>query len=271
MNEPQEMAGSGGGRLLSEILSLSRKLASALAERGQLHAQAQPSSQFISLSKTSEMQELSALVSKLTANDLSSSLPNEQAWKAGAYAEPGHVPAPCIYTGIYEPDSALLSMSLFSLRDADSRLPLHDHPGIHGLIKVVRGRIRLFHYSWLDPLAERQLLAPASLRSGRNKFGGLRPAKYEGTSILSPEDSACLLEPTKGNVHSIEPVDETATFFDLLIPSYCPPIRDCHYYEIAQDDQKQSPESTNDIVWLRRIGIPSSYYCDCLPFTDALK
>uniref|UniRef100_A0A914VEJ7 2-aminoethanethiol dioxygenase n=1 Tax=Plectus sambesii TaxID=2011161 RepID=A0A914VEJ7_9BILA len=261
------MARLGGGRILSEIVLLSNKLANTLVERGQPLTQAQTATKFISLGKVPEMQDLIALVSKLTANDLRLSLPDEEAWKAGDYSQVGHHPAPCIYTGIYEPESALLSMSLFSLRDGDSRLPLHDHPGMHGIIKVVRGRIRIFRYSWLDPVVERQLVVPASLSSLRKKIGVLRPAKYEGCSLLSPEDNACLLEPMNGNVHSIEAVDGSATFFDLLLPSYSPPGRDCHYYEVAQDEEEQSAKN---ITWLRRTGIPSTYYCDSLPFKDAL-
>lgn len=130
MSEEQAMAGTGGGRLLGEILSVSKKLATALIERGHQLAQTQAPSQTVGVvSKLPEMQDLIALVSKLSANDFESSLPDEQAWKAGVYSHPDHPPAPCIYTGVYEPESADLNMSLFSLRDADSKLPLHDHPG----------------------------------------------------------------------------------------------------------------------------------------------
>jgi hypothetical protein len=112
---------TGGSRLLSEIATLSRQLAPALLERSQLLAKAQSSrSPNLSVNEgKAELQELVSLVSKLSVNDLGMALPTQEDFSH----------APCIYTGIYEPESALLSMSLFSLRDTES-LPLHDHPGM---------------------------------------------------------------------------------------------------------------------------------------------
>ncbi len=56
---------------------------------------------------------------------------------------------PCLYTEIYDDDD--MNVCIFTLRNTGSEIPLHDHPDITGLIKVIFGSARVTSYSWLKP------------------------------------------------------------------------------------------------------------------------
>ena len=85
---------------------------------------------------------------------------------------------------------------------------------------------------------------------------------------MSPADGTCVLTPEKGNYHRIEAVDDGASFFDLLLPSYNPPIIDCHYYEPLQPSVlDELPQSSVALNWLLRVNCPKEYWSDHWPYT----
>ena len=48
-----------------------------------------------------------------------------------------------------------------------------------------------------------------------------------------------ILEPNMANLHTIEALDDGATFFDLLVPGYNnDKDRTCFYYNIISDNNK---------------------------------
>lgn len=98
-------------------------------------------------------------------------------------------------------------VSLF-LIPACGGIPLHDHPGMDVLLRVVAGRLRLRALDRVDPVA-----------------GLARPA---GERVLGPEDGVVAGGPVAGNLHAVEALGPCA-FIDVLAPDYAPG-RPCRYY-----------------------------------------
>ena len=52
--------------------------------------------------------------------------------------------------------------------------------------------------------------------------------------IKTPSDPAWFLSPTLENVHELEAIQGTCVVFDVLMPPYRPPERDCHYWRLRE-------------------------------------
>jgi hypothetical protein len=149
---------------------------------------------------------------------------------------------------------------------AGGRIPLHgnvplfdficfsDHQGNYGFIRVLRGRLRIRSFSWLDEDVERRL--------ANNNEQGLRPTVYEGEQILTPHDSVAMLSPLKGNVHEVIADSDNTAFFDLLIPGYSDELP-CLFYRLSD---KSKDTQTGDVCWLKQIPMPQDYCTDHLPY-----
>ncbi|KAF7632637.1 hypothetical protein Mgra_00007942 [Meloidogyne graminicola] len=153
----------------------------------------------------------------------------------------------------------LFEMSIFGFRFSGCYIPLHDHPKMFGFIRPLRGRIRVSSYSWLDENEENKQLS--FQRKNNSNFIAkpgyiLRPARYEGQVVLSPPTDKssslkmAILEPSVANLHTIEALDDGATFFDLLVPGYNnDKDRTCFYYNIISDNNIDK-HVIGDIMWL---------------------
>jgi len=97
------------------------------------------------------------------------------------------------------------------------KLPLHDHPGMAVLSKLICGRMRYTSFS------------PCNSQERRT-----RDTLYQYSSISkSEQDPAWFLTPQEGNFHEIE-AEETCVMLDVLFPPYEPPQRECTYYRAVQ-------------------------------------
>jgi len=104
--------------------------------------------------------------------------------------------------------------SVFSLAEGET-IPLHDHPRMDVISKVLRGRVRVRAYEWVDASALR--------------------ARECGELILGADDGALVLRKCPGTVHTITALEGTA-FLDLFAPYYDDVARPCSYYkEVAGD------------------------------------
>jgi len=101
--------------------------------------------------------------------------------------------------------------SVFALA-AGETIPLHDHPGLDVISKVLRGLIRVRTYEWLD--AESFV------------------ANERGEVVLGEDDGALVLRRWPGTLHTITAI-EPAAFLDLFAPYYDEQIRPCSYYAIV--------------------------------------
>ncbi|XP_037759863.1 2-aminoethanethiol dioxygenase isoform X2 [Chelonia mydas] len=184
------------------------------------------------------LHRLQQLLNEVQAEDLHlaprgpAAVPGAGCSRAGAGA--GAVP-PVSYMHICETES--FSMGVFLLRSG-ACIPLHDHPGMNGMLKVLYGSLRI---ACLDPLP------PAAPPGAR------RRALLRSRQLYTPASPPCLLSPHTDNLHQIDAVDGPAAFLDILAPPYDPENgRDCHYYRLleAPAGPAADPHALPREVWL---------------------
>ena len=109
--------------------------------------------------------------------------------------------------------SEAISIGLFVLPPKGC-IPLHDHPNMTVLTKVLQGSIEVTSFDFVD------------------RISGLARPFFQGTLKTNAID---ILTPRKGNVHELATADG-AIFIDVIFPPYNSE-RPCTYYEwIAPDD-----------------------------------
>ncbi len=115
--------------------------------------------------------------------------------------------APWIERPLFErPD---LHASLF-LVPAGRELPLHDHPEMTVMLRVLAGRLEIRSYDWVPN-------SPG--------FARARPERTVG-----PADRCDVLKPRDGNLHHLRALEDTA-FVDLFSPYYDEAAgRPCRYF-----------------------------------------
>lgn len=211
---------------------------------------------------------LTSLLDRTRASDvdLNQQFMSEQLWKR-------QNKAPVTYVDIY--DNPNLSVGIFILKPG-MKLPLHDHPHMYGLIKVIAGAIKITSFS---------LNTEATRRAGGDRFNANTPwsfvinlfagdehffrneltAELNCEMLATPDTGSCVLEPDKGNLHEIESVGGPAAFIDILSPpyeTYIPNVgpRKCSYYKVVK-------ELMGNVFQLVETGSPSWYWNDTFPYT----
>lgn len=180
---------------------------------------------------------------------------------SSAAAVPYHHGAPPVtYMHICETDH--FSMGVFLLKSGAS-IPLHDHPGMHGMLKVMYGKVRISCFDRLErPAGGPQVgppLAPAQVES-------LRRSVLRSTGEYTEESGLCVLFPDRDNLHQIDAVDGPTAFLDILAPPYDPDDgRDCHYYKVLTEAEGKSTAQGKE-VWLVEISQPPEFWCGGEPY-----
>lgn len=158
--------------------------------------------------------------------------------------------APCTFISIYE--SSQFTMSVFILRQSYT-MPLHDHPHMKGLLKVVSGSLKIQSYSKLPNNTE------ISANSEESTL-----VSQEEPIYLDKFSKTSMLDESIYNYHEITASDdEPAAFFDVLSPPYSSTEdpespRHCHFFKKSMVDN--SSELT--VIKLEKIDCPDHYYCD---------
>lgn len=158
-----------------------------------------------------------------------------------------------------------MTIAVFVLKPG-KRLPLHDHPGMFGLLKVVHGSISIKTYSLLDP---KKYPVPQSLSerlaSRYGKTIPVIPSRFEGNRICSEADECCVVSPDSKNIHEICSESGTAAFLDILSPPYNhdspQDYRPCSYFREIEVDSNDS-----SVRYLVQISSPREYWCDSAPY-----
>jgi len=147
--------------------------------------------------------------------------------------------APVTYIKIHEDQD--VSIGIFVVKGGQ-KIPLHNHPKMHGLLKVVYGNVDISVYSKLKPHQINQLDIPQVLRDKSHLIdqGFVFPSFRETFKSISEEHDALVLTPDDNNYHEICTVGEGhAAFFDILAPPYHTEVphedadedlRECHFF-----------------------------------------
>ncbi|XP_077469983.1 2-aminoethanethiol dioxygenase-like [Stigmatopora argus] len=156
---------------------------------------------------------------------------------------------PVTYMHICETEH--FSMGVFLLKSG-ARIPLHDHPGMHGVLKVLYGKVRVSCFDRPDAGEERP------------RLGALRRSVLRSSAEVTDASEPCVLTPERDNLHQIDAVDGPAAFLDVLAPPYDPEDgRDCHYFRVLQGAEVREP---NREVLLMEIAQPVSFWCGTEPY-----
>lgn len=138
-------------------------------------------------------------------------------------------------------------MSIFILND-NYKMPLHDHPRMCGVLKVISGKLKIESYT----------------RIPSNKPGEII-VKAENVKIINESSEAAVLGPDCGNYHELTALDgRPAAFYDILSPPYSEQndtsedARHCSFYRKIMVDNSGS----NPILRLIKIACPDHYFCD---------
>ncbi|KAE8590058.1 hypothetical protein XENTR_v10017922 [Xenopus tropicalis] len=193
---------------------------------------------------------------------------------------------PVTYMHICE--TSCFSMGVFLLRPG-ACIPLHDHPGMHGLLKVLYGKLRVSGFDRLEAAGgtaaakepEAAAFSPPLLPY---ECGSVRRAALRSVGELGDSSPPCLLAPHRENLHQISAVDGPAAFLDILAPPYDPADgRDCHYYKLLQpaassaapagESDGPAAASANPAggtaqkeIWLLEIPQPDDFWCGGEPY-----
>ncbi|XP_068114284.1 2-aminoethanethiol dioxygenase [Hyperolius riggenbachi] len=227
-----------------------------------------------SKSFTENVTQLKKLVGEIRAEDLKIR-PRKN--PAAAVAPPISVPhnPPVTYMHICETEA--FSMGVFLLKGGTS-IPLHDHPGMHGMLKVLYGKVRIMGFDKMESSSHPSSDPPPALQPYQHSSSVVRAA-LRSTGEYSDSSPPCLLSPHRDNLHQISAVDGPAAFLDILAPPYDPDDgRDCHYYKLLSslEHSDRGEEGSNSQagadgvhpreVWLLEIPQPDDFWCGGEPY-----
>ena len=219
----------------------------------------------------SHLDELSALMATLTASDLGLD-------QSAAVCQRQPPKAPVTYIGLHE--DADLTMGIFIINPR-GRMPLHNHPKMHGVLKVVHGNVQMSHFNRISALnVPEDLPVPLRTRLELLDQGVVVPTQHPTRVTAGADSKPFLLSPNENNFHEIQLVDDDnpAAFVDILSPPYNQEIsedglleipedepRDCDFFQPLKLQEKDG--GSPDITWLHRLTQqPSEYFCDAEPY-----
>ncbi|XP_045475382.1 2-aminoethanethiol dioxygenase [Harmonia axyridis] len=170
--------------------------------------------------------------------------------------------APATYVHIYE--DLNITVGIFVLKPG-LLLPLHDHPDMHGLIKVIHGKVKITSYSLNTDNTEIYKNENTEVFSE-----SMTPFIVEKTSevIVDPSNVCSILYPEHKNIHQVECINGPAAFMDILSPPYDTlnehgEMRRCNYYKVLN-------ELAPNIFQLQKTESPSTFWTDSAPFIGKL-
>ncbi|XP_023948477.1 2-aminoethanethiol dioxygenase [Bicyclus anynana] len=216
---------------------------------------------------STNLTKLKSLMDSLKADDLGfdQKLNDPATWRRPSKA-------PCTYIEVFQ--NSLVNMSIFVLKPG-FKMPLHDHPHMHGLLKVITGEVRIrsfTEYPLKEAVSVIDFAARAKHEAARIAQGFHKRRRFfaEITQDHVCKDSSqtCVLTPTVSNYHEIEALGVPAAFFDILSPPYDTLIegigpRRCRYYYVAN-------EVSTNVVELQESSVPECFYCDQAPYLGPL-
>lgn len=219
-----------------------------------------PRSDGVNANFASSFMKLKESLDKIRADDVEfdDKFENERYWM-------NEDKAPCTYIEIFEND--IINMSIFVLKPG-FKMPLHDHPQMHGLLKVISGTIGIRTFSEIES-GNTDIGNFSSERDDPDKV--ISTSKYRSLiahvtdqKICNAESEACILTPEISNFHEMEALGGPSAFLDILAPPYSVYLNDyeprkCRYY-------RQVREISEDMVELQGMPNPEWFFCDTAPY-----
>lgn len=209
--------------------------------------------------------KLRALLSDIRAADLNIAPPKRKGCGSGTRAR-ARRRAPVTYMHICE--TPAFSMGVFTLRSGVS-IPLHDHPGMNGMLRVLYGKVRIRCFDKLDeppePVADPEVPGAGSESAQKD---ALFLAALRCSGEFTQQSAPCVLSPRMDNLHQIDALDGPAAFLDILAPPYDPDDgRDCHYYRVLRTaSENGADEKAKETAWLLEIPQPEEFWCVGEPY-----
>lgn len=157
-------------------------------------------------------------------------------------------------------DCEYFSMGIFCL-PTSAVIPLHDHPGMTVLSKLLYGSVHVKSYDWVDPVVERHQTGTPHLRL----------AKLVADQVLSaPCESSALYPRSGGNIHCLTGVTPCAVL-DVLAPPYSTEDdRNCTYYRDFPYSSHSENMNTDGIeeglAWLQEYQPPDDFVVKPVPY-----
>ncbi|KAM1332345.1 hypothetical protein ACFX2F_008523 [Malus domestica] len=161
------------------------------------------------------------------------------------------------YTTIYECNK--FSLCCFFI-PANGVIPLHNHPFMNVLNKLLLGKMHIKSYDWVDP----------------DDFA-VRLAELKADSVFTAPCNASVLYPTKGgNIHAFTAITPCAVL-DVIGPPYSKEDgRDCSYdkdhpYAASSNGGAAVTEEKHDCYgWLEEIKMPENAEMDIIEYLGPL-
>lgn len=175
----------------------------------------------------------------------------------GIYAKPIHeqieppssTPVQVRYIHLSELNNQY-SMGIF-IFPPNARIPLHDHPGMCVLSRLLYGDLERLS---MDVVQPHPPTVHADKVPSRKWWGSLLPETNQTSTkqachprtdrLVAP--GTTMLFPVEGNLHEFVAGPQGAAVLDVLLPPYDHDDRDCHFYKITK-------ETTDGILHLKEI------------------
>lgn len=158
-----------------------------------------------------------------------------------------------------------------------SRIPLHDHPGMCVLSRVLYGSLtrRSLDLARPEDAAQQN---PTTSNSSSSWFSWNNTTRSKRHKVEYPEGTrlayknridtlhapeCTMLFPFEGNLHEFVAGEYGAAVLDVLLPPYDPDHhRDCTFYETQPCDQQVILDSSpRDPVWALPTAQPEDFHC----------
>lgn len=201
------------------------------------------SKSFTDESFSDSFSELVKLINRLQASDLNVYLDTEEDMN----------PVTCLLIS----DNELFTIGMIVLKNG-GKIPLHDHPEMHGIIKVILGTIKMTTYSPIsNDYDEIEIPEEIQIRQMSNPTDSLIPVQLHMSKNVTNKDEPAIVTPTVGNYHEIIAVEGPAVMFDIIGPPYEMDPPNIHYFTVLESKDS----SVQCKTWLLGIQEEHEYWC----------